>query len=801
MKFVKRLLATLFILLIIILAGVFIWLLNTKPVYDGTLTLKGLKDKTGIIYDEFGVPHIYASNAHDAYFALGYAQAQERLFQMAMIRRATCGRLSEILGKEFIGIDKTMRTLSIRKSAEKNAEHFFKNIDKPYKRQAQAYLEGINSFIENGNLPVEFTLIGFKPKKFTPADIYTAIGYMSLGFTAALSQEPMVTYIREKLGDPYLVDLGIVPPDTNQLSGNRNRETEILNMAFSSGGFQDIFPLPLWNSSNNWALSKERSKSGKVLLANDTHIKYSQPAVWYEAHLNYPGYEMFGYYLPVVPYPLMGHNDRYGWGLTIFPFDNMDLYREKQNPDNKNQYRVRDHWENYRVEKDTIRVKDGKDEIYNIRYTNHGPILNDAFEDVDQVEKQPVALWWAVNKMVSTALDALYKISNAKDISDFEKGVERIDLIGLNVVYGDAEDNIAWWAAGSIPRRPPHVNPKLILDGASGKDDIPGFYPFNFNPKSINPPDGFLCTTNNPPPPVDGKIIPGYYFPGYRAERIKRLVNSKQKWAGPEMKTIQLDNTSERDTMLVRLILGNSLVLTGTGNSGKAAAQAIGELKWWDGASDVPNVGVTIYNQLIYYILRNAMLDELGENDFDKIVGSILIRSSLEKLFTDKNSVWWDNVNTPDKIETREEIFTVSLTRTIDALTRQFGDDVSEWQWGKVHTLTHVHPIGQKKPFDKIFNVGPFAKSGSNEVIDKEAFSYSASGIYPVKGGPAMRLLLDFGDPAHALSIIPTGQSGNIMSPHYADQAEMFVHGEYRIQYTDTSEIKRKQVLILIPEK
>ncbi len=801
MKFIKRLITVLLVSLIIILAGVYFWLRSTRPVYDGTLTLNGLEDKVSIFYDDFGVPHIYASNAHDAYFALGYAQAQERLFQMVMIRQATSGRLSEILGKDFIGIDKMMRTLSIRKTAEKNAAHFFSTIDEPYKRQALAYLEGINSFIENGTLPVEFTLIGFKPEKFTPADIYTAIGYMALGFTAALEQEPMVTYIQEKLGDKYLMDFGIVAPDTNGVAVNRENETEVLNLVFSSGNFQDIFPLPIWNSSNNWVLSKEWSKSNKVLLANDTHIKYSQPAVWYEAHLNYPGFEMFGYYLPVVPYPLMGHNRHYGWGLTIFPFDNMDLYREKQNPENENQYRSGDQWENYRVVKETIRVKDSEDLPYNVRYTRHGPVLNDAFKEIARLEKQPVSLWWAPNEMVSTALQALYRITNANDINDFEKGIQLIDLIGLNVVYGDADDNIAWWAAGSIPERPPHVNSKLILDGTSGKDDVIGFYPFDFNPKSINPPNGFLCTTNNPPPPVDGQIIPGYYFPGYRYERIKKLVNTKQKWDVPAMKQIQLDNTSDRDTRLVRLILENCLVFTGADNPGKTAATAISELKWWDGSSNVSGIGVTIYNQLVYFILRNTMLDELGEKNFEKTAGSVLVRSSLESLLTDKNSVWWDNVNTPDKKETREDIFTLSLTQTIDALTKQFGEDVSEWQWGKVHTLTHEHPIGKKKPFDKIFNVGPFAKSGSNEVIDKESFHYSADGIYPVLGGPAMRLLLDFGDPDHALSIIPTGQSGNIMSPHYADQAEMFVNGHYRIQYMDMPELKKKQKLELVPER
>ena len=394
----------------------------------------------------------------------------------------------------------------------------------------------------------------------------------------------------------------------------------------------------------------------------------------------------------------------------------------------------------------------------------------------------------------------LYDINNAKNITDFEKGVGKIDLLGLNVVYGDKDDNIAWWAAGKIPEHPAHVNSKMILDGASGKDDILGFYSFDDNPKSINPENGFVGTSNNAPPRVKGILYPGYYAPGYRAERVKRLADSRAKWDAPDMSRIQLDNLSERDTMLVRLILKTAGIAT-IKRKNKTASGAMDILDRWGGTSNTSDIGVTIYNQLLYFILRNTMQDELGKNNFEKVVSAAFVRSGIENLFLNENSVWWDNVKTPDKKETREEIFTVSLMQTMDALENHSGSDISKWQWGKVHTLTHIHPIGRKKPFDKIFNVGPFALSGSNEVIDKESFNYNASGIYPVTMGPAMRLLLDFGDPEHALSIIPTGQSGNIMSPHYADQAEMFVNGKYKIQYMNKNELKDTQVLKLTPGK
>ena len=788
------------LLIVLILAGTWMWIENTAPDYEGTLTLNGLQKEVEIDYDTYGVPHIYAANAHDAYFALGYAHAQERLFQMVMIRQATSGRLSEIFGKQFIGNDKLMRTLAIRRSAEKDAQKFFTNTDAPYKKQAMAYLEGINSFIKNGTLPVEFTLIGFKPDEFTPEDIYTSIGYMSLSFTAALSEDPLSDDIYQKPGNQYLTDFGLDSLSNASLYGQKSNGSEILSSLISWGNLRDYLPVPIWEGSNNWVISKEMSASGKVLLANDTHIQYSQPAVWYEAHLNYPGFEMFGYYLAGVPFAIMGHNRQYGWGLTIFPFDNMDLYREKQNPDNPDQYWVNDHWENYRINSQVIRVKDGENIHYNIKSTRHGPVLNDVNKIIKHNESQPVSLWWSLNKMDTKAMKALYEINNAKSMTDFEKGVQKIDLLGLNVVYGDTDDNIAWWATGKIPVHPSNVNSKLILDGASGNDEIQGYYPFDENPKSINPTGGFLGTSNNKPPCVNGILYPGYYAPGYRSARIKRLVGNRTKWDVKSMRHIQLDNLSERDTMLVKLILKTADTAKII-KKNKTASRAIYLLGRWGGTSNTSDIGVTIYNQLLYFILRNAMQDELGDKTFGKVVNSAFVRSGIKNLFLNENSVWWDDVSTPDKKETRQEIFTISLDETLEALNSQLGEDVATWRWEKVHTLTHVHPIGRKKPFDKIFNVGPFAVAGSNEVIDKESFKYTSSGNYPVTMGPAMRLLLDFGDPAHALSIIPTGQSGNIMSRHYADQSKLFINGKYRVQVMDKGELADVRVLKMIPGK
>ena len=795
MKFIKRFLLALIIIVFLIASGVYFWLKSTAPDYSGDIDIKGLHQPVNVTFDKFGVPHIDAKDAHDAYLALGYIQAQERLFQMEMIRRVAGGRLSEILGKDLVKTDKKLRNLRLYQMARKSSKKFFNGNDEPYQKETLAYLAGVNAFIDKGNFPIEFTLIGFEPDHFTTEDIYATIGYMAFTFTSALTQDPAVSEVKTKLGDNYLK---LFEKDSVSNAALHPATDPVAELFPNFAEFQDYIPIPIWEGSNNWVVSKDRSKSGHPVLANDTHIAYSQPSVWYEAVLNYPGQMISGYYLAGVPYAVVGNTGHHAWGVTIFPFDNMDMYHEKTNPDNSNQVWENDHWQDMTFDKQTIKVKDGDDVVYEMKLTRHGPVMNEAYPNMVQKDGNPISLWWALQHLDGTVIQALYYINNAQTIDEFRKGCSLIDMLGLNVLYADTEDNIAWWASGRLPKRPAYVNPSTILDGASGNDEVLGFYPFELNPQSENPEDGMLETSNDQPPAVNGEIYPGYYSPGYRAARAKHLLNSQDKWSPEEMEKIQMDNYSKRDAMITKLVL-QQVDAESFSSKNAVYAQAISALQNWDGKSDVNNIGVTIYTKMLYYVMEQAMADELGTESFKKSVSSNLVRSSIERLFTNPDCIWWDNITTPEK-ETREQAFRVGLDQAITSLQKQFGDDVSTWRWGKVHTLTHVHPIGRKKPFDKIFNVGPLEVGGTNEVLDKESLKYNVTGVYPVGSGPALRFLIDMADPTTKLTIIPTGQSGNFMSPHYADQAEMFVNGEYRTLVSDSKKIKNGTVLVLEPE-
>ncbi len=779
----------LFVLIIAFAFGaIFLWLNNSAPNYSGKIKLKEVKDSTQVVYDDYGIPHIYASNSKDAYFALGYTHAQERLFQMEIIRRLSQGKLAEILGPKLISTDKKMRTLGFAKMAKENGTAFLSQ-NGEMQQQAKAYLDGINAFIDQDRLPIEFKMLGFKPQHFIIDDVYSTVGFMALGFSIAMTTEPVMQDISEQLGNDYLKVF-----EADSLSGKPNyrpfavKEIIANNVLKNMESFPYDLPFPYWEGSNSWLLSKSMTKSGKAIFANDTHIGYSQPSVWFEAYMEYPGNSIYGYYLAGVPFPIMGHNSHLAWGLTIFPLDNMDLYYETTNPDNSNQYLQANDWMDYVIYPQTIKVKDSADVNFDIRWTKRGPVVSDAFSQVVQDDNsRAVSLYWTPNHIKSQVLRATYIMSNAKNLKEFEKAMPFIDILGLNVMYADAEDNIAWWATGLIPKIPANRNTKLYQDGATDTIEHE-YYPFSRNPKLLNPKQGFIVTANNSPGLFDSLSTPGYYAPGYRANRITDLLSANNNWDIESLKKVQLDVFSSRDLHIRDIVLSE---ISPELKSDSRYKEAIDSLQNWDGNYYINSVGATIITRLIYESMKNSVGAVLDNNRFQQLLNTYTFKANLERLFVDANSPWWQHK--------RKDIFDLSLKETIDGLKSQLGNNLQKWQWGQVHQLEHIHPIGRKKPFDKIFNVGPFPKSGSLEVVDKEGFVYSDKASITIKSGPAMRCLLDFAKVDSSIAIIPTGQSGNIMSPHYSDQAQMFVDGKYRQQIIRKDQLDTKNTLWLLP--
>jgi penicillin amidase len=797
MKAIKRILVGVTALILLMAVGVYIFLQTTKPVYSGEQKMPGLISEVEILFDEYGVPHIYAQHEEDAYYALGYAHAQDRLFQMEMIRRAASGRLSEILGPDFIKIDKLFRTLGIHQFAKKHAQRFLSTDTAAHQKDALAYLKGINQFIKNGKTPLEFSIIGIPKEEFKPEDIYLAVGFMSFGFAEGLRADPVLEKIKNEYGIEYLNDLALQTQEDAELIPNydaMNKATQLDKLISSISESISQLPVPLLQGSNGWVISADKSTTGFPILANDTHIGFGQPAVWYEAHLEYPGYSFYGHHIAGIPFGMLGNNRFCGWGITMFENDDVDFFKEIPNPENPNQVKFKTEWEDLKSRTEVIHVKQKEDVTLEVKSSRHGPLINGIIDHTSE-KSTPVALSWLLTQIPNQALEAAYRLNHATSLTDAQNAASLFSAPGLNLMYGDVDKNIAWWAVAKLPIRPKHVVAKLFLDGASGNDEYLGFYNFSKNPHAINPPWGFVYSTNNQPDTVDGMLYPGYYYNTARAGRVVEFLKQDRQWSPADMKAINLDVVSTSHAAIAKEM---STVLKTLDKP--ELASIIQQLEMWDGNHRSSDTAPSVYYNMLSQIMYATMSDEIGAAATKTILATSIPKNSYASFLKNDSSPWWDDVSTESK-ETRAQIFEKSALKTVELLVKTCGTQPEEWTWGKIHTLTHVHPLAAVKPLDKFFNVGPYAVDGGSEVINNLSFSLDTTGYFPVTSGPALRKVTDFSSIENGETVSPSGQSGNVMSSHYDDQGEMFAAGKTRKMMMNRKEIesKSRKRLILKP--
>ena len=794
MKKLKKILLVILSLLVILALVLVGYCFYSKPTYEGKLKLKNLQKETTVYFDDYGVPHIYANSQKDAMTTLGYVHAQDRLWQMELMRRIAPGRLSEMFGSKLVKVDSFFAGLGIDENSEKAIAKLDKNSDSY--QLALAYIDGINQYVEEGKTPVEFQLLGLKKDKFTLKDVYNIFGYMSFSFAMAQKTDPLMTDIRDKLGSEYLKDFGLYGSlGTTQLKNFDGKAIEYAEISKSLTSLLNNSPIPAFIGSNSWVIAPQKTKNGKVIFANDPHIAFSQPCTWYEAHIVVPDYEIYGCYLAGTPFPLLGHNRDYAYGLTMFENDDVDFFQEEQNPNNKNQYKTAKGFEDYKTRNKTIKVKDSSDVVLVIRETQHGPIMNDLLDGIKG--KKPVAMSWIYTQQPNHLLEAVYSLSHSRNLDDFRKGVSLIAAPGLNVMYGDAKGNIAWNTSGKLYKLDKSVNPNFILNGSNGIDDKKEFLDFSKNPHAINPSWNYVYSANNQPEAIDDYLYPGYYLPEDRAKRISGLLQPKSNWTKEEVAQMMTDNTS----VVATDIVANLIAIIELKSLSTNENQAVSILKKWNGSNNLKDIAPTIYNKWISVYLKNTFADELGETDFKMLLSTHIVKQIIAPQTKNENSVWWDDVATKNKKESRIEILSKSFHEAIASLEKQLGKDINGWTWGKVHSLEHQHPLGKVAALRGIFNVGPFEVPGSNEVINNMMFDFTDSGEYSVKAGPSTRRVIDFSDIENSLSVLPTGQSGNPFSKHYNDQVEMYNSGKFRKMKLNKKEIIKTSTKLVFLSK
>lgn len=793
MKNIKKFLKILGILLVLLVIGILFYANSLKPTYEGRVQLQQLSKEVAIHFDEFGVPHINAKNQEDAYLALGYLHAQERLWQMELIRRIAPGRLSEIFGKDLLPTDVFFSGLGIEEAAGKAIANLDKNSDAYL--LTQKYLDGINQYIEEGNTPIEFTLMGIQKEKYTIKDVYNVFGYMAFSFAVAHKTDPLLTEIKEKLGDAYLNEF--MNSYNENLTINKTEIQPIkANLTKAVSGIMNTLPVATFIGSNSWVIGAEKTKNGKVIFANDPHIGFSQPSVWYQNHIKTPEFEIYGFNIALMPFPLLGHNKKMAYGLTMLANDDLNFYIEENNPKNALEYKTKNGYEKYELRTKTIKIKDAADTTFTVKVSKHGPIMNGLVAHIE--DERPIAMYWLYTQLENKTLDVAYGMSHSKSVSEFKKAAEKIHAPGLNVMYGDADNNIAWFASAKLYQLREGLSSKMYLNGASGEDEILEILPFEENPQAVNPSSHYVYSANNQPDSVRGKLYPGYYQPQDRAKRIVNLLEIKNDFTKEYVAKMLNDVTSATVSDISKDLVKN-LTISSLSPSEK---RAISLLENWDGNYLKESVAPTIYNRFLYELITATYQDELG-TAFELFLNSQLQDQVLPTQINNENSVWWDDIVTKNKKETRQEIIQQSFAKAFLFLQNQLGTNVDSWKWERVISLEHEHPIGKAGGLlRKIFNVGPFQTNGGNEVINNQIFSLNETGIYKITAGPSTRRVIDFSDVDHSLSILPTGQSGNVFSKHYKDQAEMFVDGKFIKMKLNASEInKLPRMLVLIPKK
>ena len=744
----------------------YLYLCSLTPVYDGSQNLSCIKTPVKVLRDKWGIPSIKASNTIDLYKAFGFIHAQDRLFQMDGMRRLSNGQLAEVLGEKALPLDLKMRTLRIARhfqDLKKTNPSYFQG---QWMKYYEAYCEGINEYLKSGPLPLEFKILGYEPKPFTPQDLLPIAGYMALTFAHGIKVDSLATSIAASL-DKKMVEeliqgypkLGPTILSSHRLPGSGlELWSTFLNELQDQSGY--------FYGSNSWIIAPSRSQTGSTILVNDPHIRYVNPSIWYEAHLESPDYQIHGFFLAGFPFPLLGHNQNHAYGLTMLENDDMDLFEETMSEDGKSSLHD-NQWIPTREELELIAVK-GKQKPQEliVRSTPNGPIISDFLPA--KLEGKSISLSWLFYEPDNQIFEAFFGMASAKSEQDFESSIAKIASPGLNISYVDKAGNIAWWAAGKLPINSVKAPSKVVLNGADPESSISGFHPFSENPRMKNPKQGFIYTANNKP--VNSDMVRGYFMPADRAERILEMLASQEKLSLEFMERMQTDS------VLMTAKLAIPLILQATNGKALDAREKTGLeiLGQWDGSHEISQVGAAIFQEWEYQLL-GVLLDPILKNHSKPFKELALAKHFITALLRSKTSNFLTSQNM-----SFDEAVLEAYKRACASLTKKLGTSVEQWSWGRIHTLELPHALGKVWPLNLIFNLGPYPAPGVKESINSVGSTFS-NRRFQATSGPSTRRIITFHDIDQSRAIIPTGNSGNRLSKHYDDQVQPYLENQYRL--------------------
>lgn len=784
------------------LAGGAYYLLTRRPLpqKQGRLYLHGLHEPAEIITDRYGVPHIYAENEDDLYFAQGYVHAQDRLWQMEFNRRLTSGRLSEIFGPIALETDRFCRRLGMHRSSAMTLSHL-----SPHNRRVlEAYTHGINAFIEQKRLPIEFTLLRLKMTAWTPDDTIQWAKMMGWNLGGNWETEIIRARLIARLGLEKAAQLEagydpnhplIIPPGMAYQGLNLDLLEQYEHIKELSG----FGPM---GGSNNWVVDGTMSTTGAPILCNDPHLGQAAPSIWYECHLVAGDIDVIGASFPGCPGVVIGHNQHIAWGVTNAISDVQDLYIEKFNPHNPHQYEYQGHWEEAQVVREEIIVRGQKEPVIEeVRITRHGPIITTLHEET------PLALRWTGLEQCHI-ISAVQKLNRASDWNSFLNALRDWDVPPQNFVYADQDGNIGYIMAGTIPIR--GQGQSLVpMPGWTGEFEWTGFIPFEELPQTFNPPQHFIVTANNRV--VDDSYpyyITNEWLNGYRAQRIRDLLTSKARLTLNDMAAIQADYYSLPATEIVP----HMLQLAGETPLEKTALDT---LRSWDYMLAPDSIGASIYTTFLRKLEWIVLSTLIGDDEdlLRSYMGSgatALITTNgyasrskplLIRLLKDRDNSWFAQSAIPNGPSSWDTALKKALTATVEELRDLLGNDVTSWRYGRIHYMTYGHPLGNIKLLNKFFNRGPYPVGGDIDTINMGATLPTRP--YETITVPSYRQIINLANLPGSLSGHAPGQSGHPASKHYADFIDMWLHVEHHPMLAEREAIEAQQegTLHLLPKQ
>lgn len=841
-KFLRVLITIISVLVVIaiVLGAVGVYLARSSfPQTTGEVKLSGLDFPVDIYRDGYGIPNIYAQTSHDLFFAQGYVHAQDRFWQMDFWRHIGSGRLSEMFGKAQLETDTFLRTLGWARVAQQELDAM--NPDEL--ALLQAYADGVNAYLadhKGAALSLEYTILkllapGYSPEPWQPVNTLTWGKVMAWDLSSQGESEIERAVLLKTLTPQQIAE--IFPPypaNHPAVVPNFSISTTQTGSAVPSQGIQTLIDLaPAFQSlvasmakvdtvvgpsgndigSNNWVIAGSRTSTGKPFLANDMHLSEQMPSIWYEIGLHCSPlssacpYNVTGFSFAGVPGVIVGHNDHIAWGFTNVGPDVLDLYIEKINPANPNQYEVNGQWVDMTLVQETINVAGSSQVDLTVRYTRHGPVVYDNPTDHKNIQETwgaalptdfAISMRWTALEPANI-FKAIFGFNAAQNWDEYRQAATYFAVPAQNMVFADIDGNIAYQTPGKIPIRLPGHNGDYPVPGWTDEYEWQGYIPFDQLPNAYNPPVGYIVSANNEVVSTSYPyLISDEWDYGFRAARIVKMIETApgpidaayiQKMHGDDYNA----SAAFMVPLLMQLTLQDGHLIT-----------VRDLLKGWNYQNQMDQAAPAVYNTFWRAVLGLTFHDNLPQDYWPD--GGDIWFEVMRQLVQTPDSAWWDDKNTNIK-ETRDDILSLAFSDAVTELEKLLGTNTTKWTWGDIHTVTfHNQSLGTSGigPIEAIFNRGPYQTSGGSSIVNATGWDAAETDprlTYQVISLPSERLIVDISDLPASLSVITTGESGHAFHANYADQANLWRNIQYHPMLWGKQQVESaaKTHLVLTP--